>query len=393
MTTPTAERGLRQAVVALRHRNFALFWTGALISNSGTWMQNVTVPYVLYKATGSASLVGIAAFLQFFPGVVLGPVAGHIADHFSRRTVLLATQAVLGVVAFVLWGLWLAGVATPTVLLAVVTVGGIVNGINIPSWQAFVSELVPREALLNAITLNSAQFNGARAIGPAIGGLVLGRWGPSWAFLVNGISYVAVLVALALIRGVRVVPVRTEQRRVLSGFKDSIEYARRHTGILLAYGIVCAVAFLGNPIFQLTPVFATKVFHVGASRYGLLTAALGGGAVLGAVALGSAGNIRRRSRLVRFALLGYSLTLVGFGIAPNFWLAVVAIAMLGTLFLWVVATLNTSVQLLVAEEMRGRVLALYIMVFTASYPLGSLVQGAIADAVGPRWTVAGAGRY
>lgn len=379
-----------QAVAALRHRDFAVFWVGALLSNIGTWMQNITVPYVLYKQTGSASWVGFAAFMQFLPGVLLGPLAGSLADRFPRRVVLLVSQALAGVFAFVLWGVFETHHATPWTIVALVTLTGATFGIGIASWQALVTELVPRDALLNAVTLNSAQFNGARALGPALGGVVLAKFGPSWAFLVNGISFVTVLVALALIR----TGAREHERptgRVLTQFREGVAYIRRHPGIALAMVLVAAVGFLGSPVFQLAPVLARDVFHVGAGAYGVLTGALGGGAVIGAVALGWLGNGSRRSRLVAVSLVGYGLSLAGLGVAPSYAAGVACMAFAGMGYLAVVASLQTTVQVLVAEALRGRVLAVYVMVFTAAYPLGALVEGWLADHIGARATIAGAG--
>jgi MFS family permease len=378
------------AVAALRHRDFALFLTGALLSNIGTWMQNITVPYVLYKETGSASWVGFAAFMQFVPGVLLGPLAGSLADRFPRRRLLFISQSIAAVFAFALWGVFVADRATPGVMVALVAANGIIFGTSIASWQAFVTELVPREALLNAITLNSAQFNGARAVGPAIGGVVLARFGPSWAFLINGLSFVAVLGALALVRPRARVITRPEGR-VLAQFRDGIRYIRRHPGIALSMVLVGAVGFLGSPVFQLAPVLADDVYHVGPSAYGLMTGALGGGAVVGAALLGSLGGGIRRSRLVPLALLGYGLSLMAVGAAPIYAVGVACLALAGVGYLAVVASLQTTVQVLVAESLRGRVLAVYVMTFTGAYPMGALLQGWLADQIGARATIAGAG--
>ena len=392
MAAPAAapKRGLRQAVAALHHRDFSLFWWGALVSNIGTWMQNVTIPYVLLTTTGDARWVGVAAFLQFSPSVVLGPLSGSLADRFQRRRLILVTQSMMAVLAFTLWGMWAAGVRSPFALIAIITFGGIVSGLTIPAWQAFVSELVPRDDLLNAITLNSAQFNGARAFGPAIGGVILGAFGASWAFLINGVSYVTVLAALLLIRS------RPEQRaraegRTLAQFAEGVRYMRRHTGMVVAVSTVVFVAFLGNPVFQMAAIFAERVFRVDAALYGLLTGALGGGAVIGAVALGALGGGVPRSRLVGTAIIAYAVALVAFGASPTFAVGVVLIAVAGAFFLVVVANLNTSVQLLVPEELRGRVLAVYIMGFTAAYPVGSLVQATLAEQIGARPVTIGAG--
>jgi len=382
----SSRRSLVQAVDALRHRDFAMFWTGALFSNIGMWMQNLTIPYVLYRETDSASWVGFAAFMQFIPGVLLGPVAGSLADRFPRRTILLISQSLAAVLAFGLWGLFETGRATPGAIVVMVTLSGIVFGLAIASWQAFVTELVPRESLLSAITLNSAQFNGSRAFGPAIGGFFLARYGPAWAFLVNGISYITVITALVLIKPRARQHARPEGR-ILEQFREGIRYIASQPGIALSMALVGAVGFLGSPVFQLAPVLAEDVFKVDAQAYGLLTGALGAGAVLGAALLGAVGSGIRRSTLAAFAMLAYGLSLAGLAAAPVYAAGVVFMALAGMGYLAVVASLQTTVQVLVPDSLRGRVLAVYVMTFTAAYPIGSLIQGRIADAVGAPITI------
>ena len=384
------ERGLRQAVAALGHRNFALFWVGALVSNVGTWMQNVTVPIVLLELTDDATWVGLATFATLMPGVLVGPWAGALADRFQRRTVLLVANAVQAALAFALWAAWGAGVRSPAVVLALVGASGLSFGLTIASWQSFVSELVPREELLNAVTLNSAQFNGARAVGPAAAGVVLARFGPSWAFLLNAASFLAVLVALALVRVPRLPRARSGDG-ALAQFAEGLGYVRRHRGIVLAIALVGFVGLVGSPVFSLAPVFARRVYEVGRGLTGLLSAAYGAGAVLGALALGALGGGQRRSRLVRLALAGFAAALVGLGLAPAYWLGVGALALCGAGFVVAISTLNTTVQLQVDEEHRGRVMAVYFMAFTAGLPLGGLGQAWLAERVGAPATVVGAG--
>jgi MFS family permease len=378
------------AIAALRHRNFAIFWSGALVSNIGTWIQTITVPYVLYKTTDSAAWVGLAGFCQFIPGVLMGPWSGAIADRFDRRRVLITTQTALAFCALGLWGMWEAGVRSPGALVAVVFATGVISALNIPSWQAFVSELVPKEDLLNAVTLNSAQFNAARAIGPALGGLILATLGPSWAFLLNAVSYIAVIGALWLVR----VPVRHAVRtghRVLRDFVDACRYVRGHHGILMAIVLVFAVAFLANPMLQLSAVFADSVFGAGAAGLGLLTAAFGIGAVVATPLVSSFSVTLGRARLISVSFTWLALSVTAFGLSTELWQGALAMFATGIAYLALIATLNTTVQLSVVEEMRGRVLAVYFMTFTAGYPLGSLLQGWLAQVFSPRATVATAG--
>lgn len=386
---PIAGRGFRHAFRALRHRDFALFWSAALISNVGVWMQSFTVPFVLYKLTHSAAWVGLAAFAQFLPMMVMGSVGGVLADRVSRKGILLANQAGQMVLAFGLWGLWEAGHATPTVIVVLGALSGMTAGLGLPAYQSFVPQLVPRQALLNAVALNSAQFNGARAIGPALTGLVLAASGPGAAFLVNAVTYLAVIGALLAIRASgRTPPTRG---RMAHQFRDAITYTRAHPGLRRAVFVVFCASFLGAPVIQLTPVFAREEFHVGGGLYGLLGAAFGTGAVVGAVVIGAYGDGVRRSTLATGGLALFGAALLGLAAAPVYAVGFVALLAMGAGYLVISSTANTAIQLLVSEDMRGRVLALYVMAFSGGFPIGALVEGRLADAVGVRLTVAVAG--
>jgi MFS family permease len=387
---PVETSGVRRSVRAFRHRNFTIFWCGALVSNTGSWLQNLTVPYVLYELTGSAFWVSLATVSQFAPAVLLGPLGGSLADRYERRRILLVTQSSMAFVALLLWGVWATGLRDPVVVLALVGLTGVVFGMNMPSWQSFVSDLVPREDLISAVTLNSLQFNAARSLGPGIAGLLLAAFGPAWAFLINALSFLVVLAALAAVRpGRRPIPAGVRQP-VHRQFRDAIAYCRRQPGILMALLATVAVATLGNPIFQFTVVFAGSELHVGPAGLGMLNAAFGAGAVLAAPVVSGSRRLSR-AQTVRWGLLLYGLGIVGFGLAPSFGLALVSLVLVGGAFLAVLSASQTAVQIIVAERLRGRVLALRIMVFTGTTPIGALLQGWLADHVGPRPTVVGAG--
>jgi MFS family permease len=383
--------GLRSAVAAFRYRNFALFWTGALISNTGGWVQNLTIPYVVYQLTGSAAWVGFASFSLLITASILGPVGGTLADRFHRRSVLLVMQSAQAGVAFALWGAWSAGVRSPGVIVALAATSGIFAGLYIGSWQAFVSELVPREALLNAVTLNSAQFSAARAFGPAVGGVVLALVGPGWAFFVNGVSFLAVIVALLLIRVPRLAEKQGGPLRVLSELGETVRYVRASPGIATCIAVVLALGFFGSPVFQLVVVFAEEVWAVGALAFGLLSAALGIGAILGLPLVAGWGASLPRRVLVAGAMLGYGGSLILFALAPVAAVGFVALLGAGAGYLAIASSLNTTIQLQVDERKRGKVLSFYVLAITLSAPLGSLLQGFSSEAIGPRVTVATAG--
>ncbi|MCD4526591.1 MFS transporter [Nocardioides sp. cx-173] len=382
-------RGLAYSVRAFRHRDYLIFWCGALASNVGTWLTNLAVPYVLYELTQSAFWVGLAALAQFLPGVLCAPLGGSLADRFDRRRLLLATQAGGALAAAGLCVLWFVGRHEPVAIMAVMAVSGVFHGINLPSWQSFVNDLVPRADLTSAIALNSLQFNAARSIGPAIAGLLLATLGPGWAFLLNALSFGFVIWALFTVRARPRPGAVPGTAGTFSGFAEALRYVRGQRGIQVAIIVSVLIGFFANPIFGFTVVFADEIFTVGAVGLGLLNAALGIGSLL-AAPLVSGGFLRLTlSRMVRWALPLCALGMLGFAAAPNLPLAALSLMLVGASFLAVVSSANTAIQLIVADHVRGRVLAVRIMIFTGSFPLGALGQGWLSDRVGPQVTVAG----
>lgn len=389
VTRPTATGG---AFAAFRYRNFTLMWVSSLLSSSGSWMQMVAVPYVIYTITGSGAWLGFAGFLGYAPMVITGPYAGSVADRFDRRRVLIIGGLVQAMITFVLWLSWIGGVRNIGVFLAMLTLGAFAGGFTVAAWQSFVTELVPREHLLNAVTLNSAQFNAARAFGPALGGAVLATLGVSWCFFINGVSFLAMVLGLAIVRVAKRVIIKSEGRaKPIAEMRDAMRYVRTVPGIVTSLIVVSALGFLGGPLFNLLVVFATDVYGVGKGAYGLLAACLGTGAILVAPVVAGRGGGIPRSRLVTIAMVAYGTALVLLGAAPVVLLGAAALLVAGAGYLGITASLNTAVQLQVREDMRGRTMAFYLMVLTAAVPLGAQIQGWLVDLVGVRWTVAGAG--
>ncbi|MDP1876227.1 MAG: MFS transporter [Actinomycetota bacterium] len=376
---------------AFRHRDYRIFWTGALLSNSGSWLINLTLPYVLFQLTGSALWVGASVAAQFLPMVLLSPVGGSLADHRPRRRNLLVTQTAMAAVAFALWLVWAVDLRDPVLLLALVALIGALNGVSMPSWQGFVHDLVPREDLLSAVTMNSLQFNAARAIGPAVAGVLLATLGPAWAFGFNAMSFGFVILALLLVRAGRDAIRVPKTGSVARGFGSALRYVKAQPGLLMAMMVAATIGFLGNPIFAFTVVFAGEVFDVGPVALGLLNAAVGIGALAAAPVVGGARWAPSLSRLVTIGLVTYSTALVAFALAPGYAVGLVAAVVIGACFLTVIASTNTATQLIVADSFRGRVLAIRLMTFTLAAPLGSLAWGAASDIIGPRPTVLIAG--
>jgi predicted MFS family arabinose efflux permease len=382
--------GLGGPFRALRHRDYALFWSAALVSQTGSWMQNLTVPFVVHRATGSTAWIGFASFCQYFPAFVLSPIGGMLADRVPRKTVTLLSNVIGMTGAAALALAWRDGQAGPWTTAGLVSLVGMATGLGLPAWQSLMPSLVPPDLLQNAVTLNSAQFNAARAFGPALGGVVLARWGPSSAFTINAVSYVAVIGAVL---ATRVGPATNRAQRregPVAQLRSGFAYARRHRAVMVAVALVFAVAALGSPVIPFVTVFASDEFGVSRAAYGWLYACLGIGAVAAALTLATVGESIARSRQATFAGIAYCAALVVFGCAPWYWLGVVAMLAVGFGYLSTVNALNTAIQLLVDDDYRGRCLALYAMAITGGFPLGSWAQGQVAQVVGVRATVVGA---
>ena len=377
---------------AFRYRNFRIMWFASLLSSSGTWLQNVAVPFVIFKLTGSGVWLGVAGFLSYAPMVVTGPYAGWLADRYHRRTVLIVGGLAQTVLTLALWIGWVSGERRVGVIIALLAANSFAAGFTIATWQAFVTELVPREHLLNAVTLNSAQFNAARAFGPAVGGIVLATLGASWSFFINAMTFVVMLIALLFVHVVHISKPRPEGRaKPLAEMWTAMKYVRTESGIMACLVVVFALGFFGGPLFNLLVVFADRVYGIGDGAYGLLAGCLGLGAIIAAPFVAGRGTRMRRSRILSIAMVGYGLALIAVGAAPVALLGAIALIFAGAGYMGISSTLNSTVQMQVTETMRGKVLALYVMVLTLAVPIGSLLQGWLVDAVGVQATVAGSG--
>jgi MFS family permease len=373
----------------MRSRDFSLFWTAALISNTGTWMQTITVPFVIDQMTHSTVWVGVAAFCNFFPATAVSPIAGSLADRYSRRAVLLWAQTVMMLSAFALYLLYVTGAATPGLVVLCVVIGALGSGITIASWQAFVTQLVPSDAILSAVRLNSMQFTGARAFGPALAGLVLAQLGAAAAFLGNALSFLVVIGVLFAIAPRPVADVGGHAG-VMQHFREGLRYLGERRVLVLATLGSVLMAFLGVGMVQLAEPFSRHVLHIGAGGYGTLVAGYGAGAILGSIVTVVRGDAYRRSTLV---IVGFALFVVAeivFGLAPGFGVAVSAMVALGVAQVLVMVSNQTAVQVNVDERFRGRVLSVYVMAFFTGTPVGALLGGLVAAGIGLRGTVVGA---
>jgi MFS family permease len=371
---------------ALRHRNFQLFFSGQLISLIGTWMQSVAQSWLVYRLTGSSLLLGAVGFASQFPVFLVAPLGGIVADRWNRQRVVIGTQTASMILAFILALLTLTGLVQVWHIFVLAAMLGVVNAFDIPGRQSFLVDMVGKEDLMNAIALNSSMFNGARILGPAIAGILVAKIGEGWCFFVNGISYIAVIIGLLLMR----VQLRPFQSQA-SPFEHIIEGFRfvRQTGpiraILLLLGLVSLVAM---PYAVLMPIFADRILHGGAKAFGNLMGATGVGALLGALTLASKTGIRGLGRWVAFACAGFGISLILFSFSRNLWLSIFLLLPVGFSMMLQMSSSNTLIQAMVPDQLRGRVMAVYSMMFMGMAPFGAFLAGALADRIGAPITVA-----
>jgi MFS family permease len=366
----------------LRDKKFVVFWLAALVSNTGGWISNLTVPFVLFQITGSAVWVGYFSVAAFVPALLLGPVGGIIADRFDRRRVLIVTQSAASLSALALWSLWQSGVRDPGVILIPVVFAGICQGLNLPSWQSFVHDLVARKDLRAAVTLNSVQFNAARALGPLLGGVILISLGPGFSFAMNFLSYGFVVVALFLVRAREPQVFAVSRVNPAREFQAALKYIPTQPGI--AVGIIGSVivGVLGQPVFSLTVVLAKTVYRVDEFQFGLLNVSLGVGAILAVPLLAGSGGRVPLSRAITWGMMGCGVGLTTLSVVGTFPFALPVLVFTGASLILCMAGTNTAIQLIVRDSMRGRVLSIRQVAFMASIPVGALLGGIVSDWIG-----------
>jgi MFS family permease len=380
---------------SLKVRNYRLYWFGAVLKNNGRWAQYVATYYIIFKLTESASWVGITAFANFVPMLVVNPLTGWISDNLNRRNVLVATNLVASFMAGLMAIAWGAGLKEPGVWVAIFFLNGTISGLLIPVSQAFVAECVPQNLLRNAITLNSTQFNAARALGPAIGGLILGFSGPGWTLAAVVLFYGPMLVCLLLMESDALMSPQEESFKadrerpsVISDYKESVRYVRGSRGISAAILTIAIISTFGFPVVQQIIVFAEEVFEVSPFLFGLLGSAQGIGAVLAVPLVTGYVNFMKPSVQQLIATVGYGFAVMIFALAPSYTVAFFSLGILGIMHLISASNLNSVVQLQVDEEMRGRVMAIYLVGVLGPAPFAGLAMGWLVSAFGPRLVVA-----
>jgi MFS family permease len=380
-------RPVSGAFRALRHRNFRLFFGGQLISLIGTWMQSLALAWLVYRMTGSAVLLGLVGFVSQIPVFFLATVGGLVADRYPKREIVVGTQTAAMLLAFLLAWLTLTSRVQVWQIILLSALLGVVNAFDIPARQAFFVEIVGKDDLQSAIGLNSSIFNGARIIGPAIAGIVVATIGEGWCFFANGVSFLAVIVSLLMMR--------VAERKILSGSLEALQealegfrYALRSpttSALLLLVGLVSIV---GVPYTVLMPIFADRVLHGGARELGLLMGATGVGAVLGALTLATRRDSTGLGPLAAVAAGGFGVSLVLFSFSRWLALSLFLLMPVGYFVMLQMAATNTLLQVMSPDHLRGRVVALYSMMFMGMMPVGSLGAGFAAGRMGAPLTVA-----
>jgi MFS family permease len=358
---------------ALRNSNFRLFWSGNFLSNIGTWMQNVAQGWLVLTLTNSAFWLGVVGFAGSIPFLFVTLFGGVVADHVDKRRLLLVTQTIMMILAFLLATLAWLNIIKVWEVAAIAFLNGVALAMNAPSYQAMVPKLVKREDLTNAIALNSAQFNLSRILGPTLGGYAMLLFGVAGNFFLNGISFLAVIWALTRIDCPHEKQVR--HHSVWESLRQGFAYLRSQRQMYVLIWLTAAVSFLGIPFLTFIPYFAKVQLNVGESGLGWLMAGSGLGAVLGALTVAAVQRLRHRGRVITVAGVVFFLMIIGFSYSHSFALSEILAFFEGYSAIMMISCFNVSIQHLSSDEMRGRVLSIYTTSFLGLPPLGSLLAG------------------
>jgi MFS family permease len=372
---------------ALRSRNYRLFFAGQTTSLIGTWMTRLATSWLVYRLTGSAVLLGTVSFCGQVPMFFLAPIAGVWVDRWDRRRTLVLTQILSALQSLALAGLTLAGVIRIWHIVALALAQGVINAIDMPARQSFVIQMVERrEDLPNAIALNSSMVNASRLIGPALAGVVIGAIGEGWCFLLDGVSYIAVIASL-LAMTIRPMAARGPARRAFEELAEGWRYVRESRPIRSLLLLLSLVSLVGMPYSVLMPIFASRILHGGAHTLGFLMGASGVGALGAALLLAGRKTVRGLGKRIAFATAVFGAAVIGFGLSKSLWLSLIVLPFAGYGMMQQMAGSNTILQTIVEDDKRGRVMAYYAMAFQGVAPFGALLAGGVTDWIGAPATV------
>jgi MFS family permease len=349
-------------------------------------MQSVAQSWLVYRLTGSALLLGSVGFASQVPVFLFAPLGGIAADRFNRRQIVIATQTAAMLLAAILAGLTLFHKVQVWNVFVLASLLGIVNAFDIPGRQSFLVDMVGKEDLMNAIALNSSMFNGARVIGPAIAGILVARIGEGWCFFANAVSYIAVIIGLLLMRVVS--PIRAAMASPLEHMMEGFRFVNQTAPIRALLLLLGLVSLVGMPYVVLMPIFADQILHGGARGLGILMGATGVGALLGALTLAFREGVKGLGRWVAWCCAGFGASLIIFALSRTFWVSVILLLPVGYCMMLQMACSNTLIQVMVPDALRGRVMAVYSMMFMGMAPIGALFGGALAERLGAPRTVA-----
>jgi MFS family permease len=374
------------AVRALRHRNYRLFFGGQSLSLIGTWMTQVASSWLVYRLTNSALLLGMVSFSGQIPALLLTPFAGVWVDRWDRRTVLKVTQVLAMLESLALAVMVFSGHENIWYILALTMFQGAVNAFDIPARQTFVVEMIEDRAdLPNAIALNSSMMNGARLVGPSIAGAIIAIAGEGYCFLIDGVSYIAVIASLVMMN---TKPGEEKiHENLFSGLKAGWRYVMGYDPIRSILALIAFISLVGLPYTVLLPVFASEILHGGPNTFGLLTGATGMGAFISAILLAMRKSIVGLGKRMAITSLTFGAALIAFAFSQFFWLSMLLMLLVGFSMMQVIASGNTILQTIVDEDKRGRVMSFYTLAFIGAAPIGSLLAGALANRIGAVPTV------
>lgn len=376
---------------ALRHRNYRLFLTGQIISAVGTWMQSIAMPWFALQLTHSGFLVGLVLAAQFLPVLIGGQLAGEVADHYRKRNVLLLTQAAFMLPSFALFLLSRSGHAEYGMIIVAAVATGTINALDVPARQSFQVELVGKKDLMNAIALNSSVFNGAAVVGPSLAGLLIAAVGLPLCFLANSLSYLAAIVALLLMRDLPDVAMAREEQPWSARLAQGAAYARSEPVVGMLLVAVAVFSLFAMNRLTLIPLFADQVLGIGAKGFGFLLAAMGLGALVGALTLAFYPRLGADPRRQLWMAAIWVAALLEFSISRSFPVSLITLLVAGYCQISFIAAANSRIQIITPDHLRGRVMALYAQALIGVGPIGSLQAGALATRFGaPRAMAIGA---
>lgn len=371
---------------ALKHRNFQLFIIGQLISLVGTWMQTTAQQWLVYELTGSAALLGLFGFANQVPMLFLAWMGGYVGDRYDRHRGVITTQSISMILAFVLAALTLTHVVNTWHLILIAFLVGVVNAFDVPIRQSFFVHMVGKEDLPNAIALNSSIFNGARVVGPAIAGVAIALVGEGWCFFLNGVSFIAVLIALLMMRIEQVERPHNGESPVQS-FIQGFRFAMNDVPIRSALVLLSLLSLFGLQYTVFLPIYARDILHSGARGFGFLMSAAGVGAVLGALQFAARTEYKGLARWIVTTCTACGLALLVFSFATSFWLCAGVLFVVGFAATSQMAATNTIIQQRVPDEMRSRLMAVYATMFMGVMPIGALIAGFVAKHIGAPHTL------